>query len=568
MFSLFDGLLHSVVQLVAALALTGLLSLCGGAMLAMGLRLRNLRWTWAILPVPPAALAGFLWVWLAVVGLGACAVACFAGMLWQSHDLLVGGDYGEAAKARLGLYDAAKIAFERWQAAHGARDRVREGWLEVGVDAQGRPVSIPAGRVSGSHTLILGATGAGKTCAEAWIAGRLIERGYGAVAIDPKGDVLLREALRKAAAEAGAPFLQWSPDGPLAYNPYAHGTDTEIADKALAAEVFTEPHYLRQAQRYLGQAVRAIRAAKLDVSAVSLMAHMNPEQLEQTAKRLPGEHRQALHDYLDSLTARQRHELTGVRDRLSILSESDVSRWLDPGAEDGAIDLGDAVAGGAVVYFSLEADRRPLLAQMLAGAIVVDLIALASRLQDEPVPTVVVIDEFSAVGAEQVARLFARGRSAGLSLVLATQELADLAAAGHGALREQVLGNVEALIAYRQTVPQSADLIADVAGTRPAWVTTQRTVPTLLGPRGLGGTRRRMHEHVVHPTRIKQLRPGEAIVIAPGSGRQPTLALMHHPGGAARSSGSPGQTLNVTSPSGASTAESTPAWRSGTVDPR
>ncbi len=40
--------------------------------------------------------------------------------------------------------------------------------------------------------------------------------------------------------------------------------------------------------------------------------------------------------------------------------------------------------------------------------------------------TLVVIDEFSAVAAEQVVRLFGRARSAGISLVLGTQELSDL----------------------------------------------------------------------------------------------------------------------------------------------
>jgi hypothetical protein len=32
-----------------------------------------------------------------------------------------------------------------------------------------------------------------------------------------------------------------------------------------------------------------------------------------------------LHEYLDSLSERRRHDLSGVRDRLSILAESDVA---------------------------------------------------------------------------------------------------------------------------------------------------------------------------------------------------------------------------------------------------
>ena len=69
-------------------------------------------------------------------------------------------------------------------------------------------------------------------------------------------------------------------------------------------------------------------------------------------------------------------------------------------------------------------------------------------------PTLVVIDEFSAIAAEQVVRLFGRARSAGLSLLLGTQELSDLRLPGRERLLEQVLGNLSVLIAHRQVVPE------------------------------------------------------------------------------------------------------------------
>ncbi|TML00335.1 MAG: hypothetical protein E6G34_02290 [Actinobacteria bacterium] len=68
--------------------------------------------------------------------------------------------------------------------------------------------------------------------------------------IDPKGDALLREELMLAAERRGARFREWTPDGPLAYNPYASGKETAIAEKALAGETFTEPDSLRQAGRH------------------------------------------------------------------------------------------------------------------------------------------------------------------------------------------------------------------------------------------------------------------------------------------------------------------------------
>ena len=266
-----------------------------------------------------------------------------------------------------------------------------------------------------------------------------------------------------------------------------------------------------------------MRAAGVQVTPVSLMANLDPRELEVTARASPKEKAAEVQRYLDSLGDRQRRDLTGVRDRLSILAESDTRRWLDASGTDEQLDIQTAVRERAVVYFGLDSDRRPLLAGMLAAAIVGDLITLVADRQAAPIPTVVLIDEFSAVAADQVARLFGRARSAGVSLILGTQELADLKSAGDGALREQTLGNVASVIAHRQNVPESAELIAEMAGTKPAWVTTQQTAQHLIGsgPRGTG-SRTRGYEFEIHPSRIKQLATGQAAVITPGSGRPPS----------------------------------------------
>lgn len=237
--------------------------------------------------------------------------------------------------------------------------------MVVGRDARGCPVSIPVGEQAGSHTLVLGATGSGKTVSEAWIAGRLVAQGHGAIVIDPKGDDGLRTELQRVARLAHRPFLEWTPEGPCSYNPYASGSDGEIVDKALAGEVFTEPHYLRLTQRYLGHAVRTMRAAKIPITVATLMANLYPDRLEETVRALPGDQAKVVEEYLDSLVERQRRDLAGARDRLSILAESEVSRWFDPEGAP-AIDLRGAVASHGVVYFALDSDRRPLLAQMVA----------------------------------------------------------------------------------------------------------------------------------------------------------------------------------------------------------
>ena len=60
---------------------------------------------------------------------------------------------------------------------------------------------------------------------------------------------------------------------------------------------------------------------------------------------------------------------------------------------------------------------------MVGAAIIQDLVAISDERQHgEQRPGLVIIDEFSAVGAPQARRLFGRGRGGWLSQVLGTQE--------------------------------------------------------------------------------------------------------------------------------------------------
>jgi hypothetical protein len=325
------------------------------------------------------------------------------------------------------------------------------------------------------------------------------------------------EHARDVAERMGRPFVHWTPEGSVVYNPYAHGSDTEIADKLLAGEQWSEPHYLRQAQRYIGHEVRALREAGIVVSLANVVRYLDPGELDRVVASLPKQRVEKVTAYLRSLTRAQQSGLSGVRDRLAVLAESDVGQWLDPETEGVAsFDLLQMIEQRAVVYFSLQSDRRPLLAHMLGAAIVQDLQTAVASLQGRPIPTVVVIDEFSALAAEQVAGLFGRARGAGLSLVLGTQELADLRVAERQQLLEQVLGNLTSLIALRQVVPDSATLIADIAGTRGAWSTTMHSDGK--------STRSRGREYVVHPDEIKGLPRGHALVIVPTAERPVRIA--------------------------------------------
>jgi hypothetical protein len=518
------GLAHRLVTLVVEL----LCALALGAAAARVLRARGLHWSWAALTLAAVVLLRPLsGAWM-TVALAANVGALLRSRRWQREDLDAGADLARAARLRRGPYDVLRIVLERLRTRRvrvpGLTGWDRGGQLLLGRAPGGRTVSIPFGGArGGTHVLLVGATGSGKTMTQAWIAARGIERGMGAIVVDPKGDAAIRTAVANAARTAGREFIEWTPDGPCAYNPFGRGSDSEVADKVLAGERFTEPHYLRQAQRFLGHAVRALRASGTETSLRTIAESLDPLSLELLARRLPEAAGAATHAYLDSLTPRQLSDVAGARDRLSILAESDVASWLEPsGPGVRGFDLFEAVQAHAIVYFDLDADRRPLLTQMLGAAIVQDLQTTVASLQSQPSPTVVVIDEFAALAAEQVVRLFGRARSAGFSLVLGTQELADLRLPGRDTLLEQVLGNLSVVLAHRQVVPASAELLCGLAGTRGAWRTSRQD--------GGRTSRTRTREARLSVEEVMDLPPGcaAAITFGQASGSQIVRVFSEH----------------------------------------
>lgn len=495
-----------------------------GLLAARIMRRRQLHWAWSACALPLLVVLRSALSGIATTLLVAALLATWLSRRWHREDLEAGADLAQHAALRSTPLAMAGRLLDR--IAPRTQAAAAAGWwrgeeLVIGHDRAGRPVSMPlGGPTGGTHTLVVGAAGSGKTVTETWIALRAIERGFGAIVVDPKDDQQMRRAIGRAAEAAGRSFFEWTPEGSVVYNPYARGTETEIADKVLAAERFTEPHYLRQAQRYLGHAVRTMRAAEMQVSLAGLVRHLDPAQLELLARELPTQQAGDVHAYLDSLTTRQSNDLAGVRDRLAIMAESDIGRWLEPTFTRGAqFDLLQAIQSRSVVLFSLQADRRPLLAQMMGAAIVQDLQTAVAGLQGHPVPSLVVIDEFSALATEQVVRLFGRARSAGMSLVLGTQELSDLRLPGREALLEQVLGNLSVLIAHRQVVPRSAELIASLGGTEGVWRTTRHSSGA--------STRTRILQDRLQQEEVSALGQGWAAVIGLVTGSLNVARILH-----------------------------------------
>ncbi|MBV9310765.1 MAG: DUF853 family protein, partial [Solirubrobacterales bacterium] len=211
---------------------------------------------------------------------------------WLSGGLLIAGTLFSASR-----WGAAALA------RRGPRRTEPTDGISLGVDCAGEPVRLGAGEL-GAHGLILGASGAGKSTTLLRILTEHVGRGHPVVALDLKGSPTFAQQLRGACAEAGRGFALWTPDGPSFWNPLAHGNATELKDKLISTERFTEPHYQRAAERYVQTVLRVLeetqqgRPPTLD----QLVTLMEPQRLGMMLRKLPTDRAERVQQYLGSLS--------------------------------------------------------------------------------------------------------------------------------------------------------------------------------------------------------------------------------------------------------------------------
>jgi conjugal transfer pilus assembly protein TraD len=401
---------------------------------------------------------------------------------------------------------------------------VRGDAAGLGIDQRGRAVVLTDRELS-AHGLILGASGAGKSTTLLRILTEQIARGRPVVALDLKGSPAFAQVLADAAAAAGRPFVRWSIDGPAHWNPLQHGNPTELKDKLITTERFTEPHYMRAAERHIQIVLKVLAQAhpRQAPTLPEVVKLMDPHRLPSMLRAADRELREDVQDYLARMAPDQVSAARGLQTRLAVLTESHTAPYLVPAAEGSpgrTIDLREALRGPEVVLFSLNSSRYGHLAAQLGTLVVQDLVSVSGERLD-PLPggaalpqACIGVDEFSAIGADHVVALLSRGRESGMPVFVATQEMVDLERVARG-LRDQVLGVTALKIVHRQEVYESALTVAQMTGTERVWEETRQTASRLLFGYDTGrGTRRLIERFIVDPNEIMNLPSGRAVVIS------------------------------------------------------
>ncbi|WP_165875799.1 type IV secretory system conjugative DNA transfer family protein [Hazenella coriacea] len=387
--------------------------------------------------------------------------------------------------------------------------------VALGVSIDGSPVLLHDEELN-MHAFICGSTGTGKTNTLLVILESAIRRGKPVIVVDGKGDPGLIKDLEELSQRYDRRFQKFSYRDHTHYNPFRHGDATELKDKLVAIEEWSEPYYKRAAERYLQLVFRVLKLLDMQIDLIEVQKMLDSKRLMQAVKKLKIDKEEAndMKNYINGLDAGHKNAIEGLKDRLALITESDIGPLFKD--DEDTIDLLEAVKDKRVVIMSLSGLSHSSFTPALGAMIVEDLKTVAASMGavEKEDYIYVVLDEFNLFAGEQVVNMINKSRSAGFCCLIATQELADLATAGGQELVAQVIGNTNVKIVHRQDVPSSAEYMAEVVGTKKIYEKTLMTEESLLGKRPtLKGAVKEGEEFIVHPNILKNLGRGEAVVI-------------------------------------------------------
>ncbi len=439
------------------------------------------------------------------------------------------------------ISQAKKAQDQKIEHAAPARS-IKEIAIPIGVDAgDASPYAIQADNFR-THAVVCGPTGVGKT--------QLLQRllhGFcyqpqarhlrlPALVIDMKADPELGAYMQALAHKTGRKIhhITTRPNSDP-YNPLARLEADEIAD-ALYETLYAHDesaniHYATLSRRLLQTAARCL----ID--------------LENTGKTKPSANRpwrRDLHDLADLLTA---PALRRIAIDLTPQTATFLARYLqdieDTGSEKDLGDIKDRLATiiytqagqnltacnwniedalekGDLIIFSLDAATTPQTARTIGTLATQDAISTLARLAQKKWgkhhACPIILDEFSALQTTKVCDLYARARSAGGMVILATQDIdADLNAVSE-TFAATVRTNANIWFVLRQTRSDVAEAIAKDIGTRQSWKETlqiQDDWDALGGIHAASGvgSLREVEEFIIHPTAFKTLPQGACYTI-------------------------------------------------------
>ena len=425
-----------------------------------------------------------------------------------------------------------------------AFDNPRE--VPIGINLKSGAVVSFEERRRTSHTIVLGATGSGKTVLLCNQVLHAIRHGQPCLVIDPKGEdstlQLIRDIGEKLSSDFNSRlrvFRMSNPADSCSYNPLKHGNAIQLKDRILEALNWSEQYYQSLAGNFLTvfTACNEKLGTRLTLDLLSRVLGEKKEQHD-VLRRLKDQMKEGdakseeLFRRMSGLLEKMKPEdLLGLQAQLSILNSPSIGHKLSFEKADNELDLREVLERGQLAYFQLDTLGNPDTARRLGRMIVEDLKSLASEVY-RTVPEgqrkffPVFIDEFGSFASREFIEVLKQIRGAGFAMHLFSQGLEDLDVVSKE-FRRQASSNPITKIAFRLDDKDTVNEISAMAGTAETVAQSYQVEGTFAPLKtGLGNLRETRQMKVEHDV-FKNLEVGQAVVIEKSPSSVSAVEIFH-----------------------------------------
>lgn len=384
----------------------------------------------------------------------------------------------------------------------------------LGIDNARKIVSIPD---NAKHIFLPGTTGSGKTVTISNFIESAMQKDYGLVCIDGKGDISdssMTAIFKTFAEKYHRKYYIISLadiDNSDTYNPFLLADIQTVKDMLINMSEWTEEHYKLNTQRYIQRVLQLMQLNKIPFSFATVIENLPQSNFELLSAELTKQSIITKEEHLSNIELAKASGsiAAGAEARFADIAEGAAGKILT----SNGVDIFKALQEGAAILFVLNPLQYPELSPAFGKLIMIDAKkAIAKSFTQSQQRKFFLCDEINVYASPILIDLVNKSRSAGVTALLATQSMADLEAAAGPAFKQQIIENCNNYIIMRQNSPEGAEELAGVLGTKTGMEITHQ-----IGDGGEGtgrGSVKQVREFLYHPDTIKNLRTGEAIYLS------------------------------------------------------
>ncbi len=393
------------------------------------------------------------------------------------------------------------------------------------------------------HMLVAGTIGSGKTSTLFYhIAQDLQRSNLAVIVVDPKGDVKFMHRVKQEAQKLGRRFYLFSPqlaetEEVITWNPLRSCVrPVELSERIFATLEFDEgaKFYADRAKVVLKNYSELLMGLgipkRLDILFAAIfnidnyyneVINKKYKELEDTQSRKGIKMDANL--YLVKRTIESERDkpyfyevLQNLRSQLGfVATEREISPWVNVNTPD--LVMGSAIKEKAVVFFSLPGPSLPNTANAIGRLLVSEIkqtIGWAIK-RGEKLDTVLYLDEFPVLVFDGIEGLFSMGRSGGIRIVSAFQNISQLDQRIGEQQTRAILGNINLRLLMKQNDEKSMKQFSDLIGRD--FFVSQTEQLNKDDDSNLDGMRRfsasEQEHYIVPPHYFRQVRQGEGFIL-------------------------------------------------------